>query len=566
MDQGMVSRIRQTPISRGARVALAAMLTAVMATAQAAPAAEVPGDNPYRLTPFHADFPVQLQYPNRYGLEYDRTRRQVLERLVANLQGNVRREAWQMAMEFFWRAPEDAVDPLVEGMDRWFGHPVADVVRNCVEAMGKMRDERLDAALRRALEHPNEQVRQAALAALGRSGARATVLELGRFFGRMDGRSRASWLQAVRDRLGEERVGILRDLMNADYPSVVRDQVLEVALTLPAAEMAEVLRGRWNEALGEFKAIIAVALHQVGDTSGTAWLKDALEGQDLARLQMALKHLGRVELGVLRTATLLHSTHLRADVRLEVAKCLRFRDGDDIADVYEVLASPDEALDTREIALRELTRRGRSSAVTALLEEATTATGTRLQVLLHLLAVSGDDRGVQLLVERFERAPETERRPFLQALAQNNSAAAATALLDIFRGPPRIVGRGVDAAYTTIGYLSTLLLNLRGHEAAILEAYRGLPKDDHVRRASLLTTLAGLAADRTDETLRATCLEEVRRVLFDREECPQLRVLALNLLTPRALTVEDALKLKRQRFDEQPGLRALFADFLNEYF
>lgn len=566
MVQGMVSRIRRVGALRSAFVALVALAPSAPTFAQAAAPAEGPAANPYRLAPFHHDFPVQLEYPNPYGLEYDRTRRQVLERLVANLQGNVRREAWQMAMEFFWRAPEDAVEPLVEGMDRWFGHPVADVVRNCVEAMGKMRDERLDAALRRALEHPNEQVRQAALAALGRSGARGTVLELGKFFGRMDGRSRAAWLQAVRERLDAERVGILRELMNADYPPVVRDQLLEVALTLPAAEMAEVLRGRWNEATGEFKAILAVVLHQVGDTSGTAWLKDALEGQDVMRLQMAIKHLGRVELGALRSATLMHSTHLRADVRLEVAKCLRFRDGDDIADVYEVLASPDEALDTREIALRELTRRGRTSAVTALLDETATATGTRLQVLLHLLAVSGDERGVQLLVERFEKAPENERRPFLQALAQNNSAAATVALLDIFRAPPRIVGRGVAAAYTTIGYLPTLLLNLRGHETAILDAYRALPKEDYVRRAALLTTVAGLAADRTDESLREVCVGEVRRVLFDREEGPQMRVLALNLLTPRALTVEDALQLKRQRFDEQPGLRSLFADFLNEYF
>src|SRR5436190_12176107 len=112
----------------------------------ATPVAPAPaGDaNPYRLAPFHADFPIPLEYPPRAGLEYDRTRNQILERLAANLQGNVRREAWLSAQEFFWHAPDDAVEPLVEAMDRAFGNPsIGDVVKNCVEAMGRMGNERL---------------------------------------------------------------------------------------------------------------------------------------------------------------------------------------------------------------------------------------------------------------------------------------------------------------------------------------------------------------------------------------------------------------------------------------
>ena len=49
--------------------------------------------NSYKLEPFHADFPIGLEYPPMLGREYDRTRRQILERLAANLQGNVRKEA-----------------------------------------------------------------------------------------------------------------------------------------------------------------------------------------------------------------------------------------------------------------------------------------------------------------------------------------------------------------------------------------------------------------------------------------------------------------------------------------
>ncbi len=523
--------------------------------------------NPYRLAPFHADFPIALEYPNSYGREYDRTRRQVVEQLVANLQGNVRREAWQMAMEFFWRAPDDAVEPLIEAMDRSFGQPaLQDVVRNCVEAMGKMSNERFDAALQRALEHKHSQVRQAAFTALGRSGTLQTLAKLERLFPQMDGRARGAWLTAVSARLGEQRVPVLKRLMMADFHSAVRDQVLEVTLKLPAAEAAEILRGRWGEALGEFKAIIAGVLHAAGDGAGTAWLQEALEGQDLPRLQMALKHVGRGDLGLLRADVLKHSTSLRSDVRLQLATTLQFIDGEDIADVYEVMTSPDEALEIKEIALRELTRRGRPAAVGLLLDEVATATGTRLQLLLHLLAASNDERAVPVLVERFHRAPAGEGRPFLQALAQNHSPAAAKALLELFKGPTVAVATGSQQVYTTTNYLPTLLLNARGAEAEVLATYAALPREDLTRRAFLLTTLAGIAGDRSDPVLQEQCFAPLRQALFDREEAPQLRVQALNLLTPRALTIEDALRLKNQRFEEQAGLRALFADFLIDYF
>ncbi|MCA8964467.1 MAG: HEAT repeat domain-containing protein [Planctomycetes bacterium] len=560
-----------TRIRLGSRAIAAALLSTAAGLAQqeAQPASLPAGGppNPYRLAPFHADFPIALEYPNQYGRDYDRTRRQVIEQLVANLQGNVRREAWQMAMEFFWRAPDDAVEPLIEAMDRSFGQPaLQDVVRNCVEAMGKMANERFDAALQRALEHKHAQVRQAAFAALGRSGTLQTLEKLERLFPQMDGRSRGAWLAGVSARLVDKRVAILKRLMMADFHSAVRDQVLEVTLKLPVNEAAEILRGRWDEAIGEFKAVIAGVLHAAGDGAGTAWLQEALEGQDLPRLQLALKHVGRGDLGVLRADVLKHSTNLRSDVRLQLATTLQFIEGDDVADVYEVMTSPDEALEIKEIALRELTRRGRPAAVGLLLDEVATATGTRLQLLLHLLAASNDERAVPVLVERFRRAPAGEGRPFLQALAQNHSAAAAKALLELFCGPTIAVASGAQQVYTTTNYLPTLLLNARGAEAQVLATFTALPHEDYLRRAHLMTTLSGIAGDRTDPALQAQCQAPLREVLFDREAAPQLRVLALNLLTPRALTVEDALRLKNQRFDEQPGMRALFADFLIDYF
>ncbi|MBM4063379.1 MAG: hypothetical protein FJ265_20110, partial [Planctomycetes bacterium] len=520
---------------------LAALLPAPAAPAQdPAPAAgQRPAANVYQLSPFHADFPVALEYPDRSGRDYDRTTRQALEQVVANLQGGARREAWQMATEFFWRAPDAAVEPLVEAMDRAFGNPaLADVVNNCVEAMGKMANERCDAALQRALTHKNTNVRQSALTALCRSGKVDTVRGLFRHFDQIPGHARAGWLAAARKRLGDEAVPMFRQLMLADLPGPVRDQALVETLKLPVAQAAEVLRGRWADAAGEFKPIIAGVLHAAGDGAGTAWLHEVLQGDDLSLLVPAVRHCAYGDPGELREDLLRLSSHPRPEVRLELARLLARYDGDDVCRVFELLAGPDETMEVRAIALRELTRRGQPQVVTAMIEELPAATGTRLQLLLHELAQSGDARAVPVFVERLGKAPEGQGRQFVQALARLRGDAAAQAMIALFLGPERTLDRSSSGErHTTTSYLPTLLLNLRGSEARIVATFRKLPREDWRRRASLLPTIAGIAGDREDRQIQELCTPVVRDVLFDRAELPQLRVLALNLLTRRFLTI-----------------------------
>jgi HEAT repeat protein len=491
----------------------------------------------------------------------------MLERLCANLQGNVRKEAWQMATEFFWRAPDDAVEPLVDTMDRAFPSPaLADVVRNCVEAMGRMANQRLEPALRRAAEHANAAVRQAAFQALATCASPSTLRTMHGWFELMDARSRAAWLEAVRSRLGADAVPILRGIMGGSAPIAVRDEVLKEALLMPPELGAEVLRPRWQEAVGEFKAIIAGVLHAAGDPAGTIWLQEALRGEDLGSMSFAIRHCIRGDLGPLRSDLLRASTHERAEIRQEVARALVRVDGDDVADVYEVLALPDEAWETRGIALRELTRRGRHKVVDVMLEELATASGTRLQLLLSQIAASGDPRCIPELVTRFRKAPAGEGRPFLQAIAQNGSTAACAALLELFRGPELLVARGATGIFTTWNYVPTLLLNVRGTETTVFDAFAALDKADWRHRALLLPTLTGIAVDRRDPLLQTRCAELLRRLLFDRDELPQLRVLALNLMTMRSLSVDDALRLKNSLHDEPGGMKTLLGDFLVDYF
>lgn len=541
-------------------------------------AQDVPGlpaaqPNPYKLAPFEPGFPVALEYPPMTGLEYSRTRRQALQQLSGYLQGNTTRDSWQYATEFFWRAPEDAVDPLVEAMDRAMGNPgLGDAVRNCVDAMGKTRNPEFDGALRRALQHKSDGVRQAAYVALAAAGTEETLKRLAADFVIMSGRAREAWLRAVRMRLPNERVALLRQMMLANFPTRVRDQVLKEAVQLPVAEAAEVLRPRWDTAIGQFKAIIAGVLHANGEGGGTAWLREAMAGEDLEEVNWAVRYCAFGEapdtaLGALREQLLTTSQHLRPEVRVAVAKQLCRIDGDDVSDVFEVMTALDEVWEVRALAARELTRRGRKQLVSVLLEELPTATGTRLQSIINQLSASGDPRAVPVLVERFTSAPEGQGRPFVQALAQNGSDAAADALFDLFAGPERVVVRGTERPLTTRSYLPTLFLNLRGSEDVIIRRFLALPKEEWELRARVMGTITGFAADRrSNEELVARCVEPVRAVLFDGDELPQLRVLALNLLARNWLKIEDAMALKRLSRSEQPGLRGLFADFLNTFY
>ena len=564
-----------SPLPAAVRSCFAATLLASFVVAAPAPQAQADAaasvqapPNPYRLAPFEAEFPVALEYPPQQGHEYVRTRRQILERLAANLQGNVRREAWLLATEFWRRAPEDGVEPLIAAMDRAFGKPGLDnVVKNCVEAMGAMGDGRLDGAVRRALQHPNPAVQQAAFQALAAVGGPASVRDLAGAFTRMDGRSRAAFVRAVRLRLPrDEAVGLLRDLVMSGLGIEVRDLALKEALQLPAADAAAVLGGRWDVAVGEYKAILAGVLHAAGDTRGTRWLLDSFAGEDMERLQAAVKHATFGPLGDLRDGLFALAQHPRSDIRFELARALTRIADPEVADVYELLIGPDETVDTRNLAMRELTRRGRTKALDALLAELSVASGTRLQQVLGQLSASGAAAVVQPLRARFEAAPDGESRPFLQALAQNESEAAAAALLAIYLGPEKLVGRGAQGVLTTRNYLPTLLLNLRGPERAVLAGFQALPKSEWRLRAPLLTTLAGIAADRSDGDLQQAMVEPLRRIVFDREELPQMRIAAVNMLARRWLTLDEVLRLRTSHRDEAPGLRAFFADFLNDLF
>lgn len=553
--------------------ALGAQEEAAPAPAPARPSMQNPAQ--YRFSTWHADYPVALDLPTpSLAPVYQRSRRQALERVAANLQGNTRREVWLLATDFFARAPEDAVEVLVGVMDRAFGQPMlVDVVRNAVDAMGRMERQEFDDALRRALEHPDASVRQAALCALGSSGKPETVrATASQFMSGMDGRSRIAWLRAARLRLPEECPKLFAQIMRAETPIAIRDLVLKEILLLPPAQGAVALEAIWEHAIGDFRVICAGVLHGAGRPSGTIHLDQCLRGEDAMLAAEAVKQLRGRDLGQLRDAVLRLSTHPRPEVRLAVAQTLAGVEGDDVTATFEVLSGTEELVETKSIALRELTLRGRPDAVTAVIEQAAAATGSRLQLLLRMLGASGDPRMVELFVKRFRESPPDEGRQFLVALALCRAPGSARALFDVYNGEVRAVSAkdSLGNQLDTRSYVPVILPNLRGQEQELLAMWKELDRKDYHRRALYLQALSGIGVERSSPSLAKQVADLLRSVLFDVEEIPQIRIQALNALTRPWLDLDDVRRLTRlQEAPNREGgdpIGPLVKDFLFEYF
>lgn len=580
----MILRIPAVSSRSHRRLAFAVLVTASFSLAQDDRAGVQPDpqseirrvEKPvYPFEVWHADYPVPLDLPlPNPAPVYQRSKRQALEKIVANLQGNTRREVWLMATEFFDRAPDDAVEVLTALMDRSLGQPLMiDVVRNAIEAMGRMGRPEFDEPLRRALEHSDASVQQAAFTALSTSGTLETLRwAAGQFLPGMDGRARAAWLRAVRVRLPAEVGKYYRALLETDVAPPVRELLVKEAVQLPPKEAAEVLRPMWDTANGDLKAQIAGVLHGAGDAAGTAWLHAALHSEDLVLVVRALDHLKGREPGPLRDRVLELSTHARPEIRLGVAKVLATIDGEDVTRVFEVCAGAEELIETKSIALRELARRGRPEAIDSLLDSLETATGSRQQLVLRMLGQTGHPRCVDVFRERFLKAPPEEGRAFLVGIALSRAPNAPRALFDLFLQDPRPVSKpdGGGNVLDTRNYVPILLPNLRGTEAQLLAFWPEIPKADYVRRASYLHALTGIAVEREDPALAAPVAALLRTVLFDVTELPQLRIQALNSLTRSWLDLDDVRKLTRlqdgSNQQESASMRATVKDFLFEYF
>src|SRR5690606_24699160 len=151
------------------------------------------------LEPWHADFPFAVELsPRMGGRWYDRSPRQALAQIVANLQGNCSRAAWEFACMFFERAPAAAVDLLAEAAEQSVTAPgLRPYLASIANALGRPGDEAAVPTLLRLLDHPDTAVASHAVTAMMTCGTPEVLAEVESRLHRVTVRAQCDWLRAV---------------------------------------------------------------------------------------------------------------------------------------------------------------------------------------------------------------------------------------------------------------------------------------------------------------------------------------------------------------------------------
>ena len=518
--------------------------------------------NVYRFDVWHEDFPGAPDSPHlsprQPGKWYDRNRRQATEAVVANLEGATA-ESWRMAKNFFALADDEAIDILVEELDRVMHVPSRkDHVENMVDALGIARNPRAAEVLVRAVEHPKMSVRSKAMAALVGSGT-AEAMRKSRFaFGQLELRGQESWLRAAHAHLpAAELVDIFQLVLTEERLGALRNVVIELTMKIEPSIALKVFEPIMDMQPGPLRGKIAGLRHATGDAGGAALLQEMLEGEAPQYRLMAIEGiaLGGVEPFV--DALLERTTDPSAEVRLAAISTLAEVEGDNVTDAIEVLAI-DEARAVRRAALSILRDRGRRGLIDARLEELRTATGTAVRILVDDLLAIRDPGLIPVLVERRKQAPDDERDYLFKSIAFTQLPESFQPMADEFLAGPATDGLRIQ----NIAYY---MRNCRGAELEMLDLFTGLPTDDYVRRGWMIITLSNVAADREESALSEKIYGAFRAVLADRDEIPQMRLLALEHLR-RDLRLDDAMRLKRACADEDPRMRKALTAALFHFF
>jgi hypothetical protein len=212
----------------------------------------------------------------------------------------------------------------------------------------------------------------------------------------------------------------------------------------------------------------------------------------------------------------------------------------------------------RHLILAVLVEHGRRGHLEELIKTVESGTGSKLSMAMNDLVAARDGAAVPSIDERMQKVPVDERRKYLQAIGHIGRPESLVPLRRIFLADEEFFPDSQR-------YAGLLIMNVRGAEDEVSELWESLPRDDYRRRAQLLGVLSSIAADREDPKFNATTFTRLRRILSDREEIPQMRLLALNLLQ-RDIRIDDAMTIKRLLEDEEPPMRRALNNYLFEFF
>lgn len=518
------------------------------------------------LSPWHADYPFEAPLSPRVpGRWYDRSSRQALAQVVANLQGNCTQSAWQFARGFFEQAPPAAVDLLETAADKhYLAQGLATYLENLADAMARMGDPALAPVLLRLADHPNEAVATRAVSALMSCGTPATLEEAEKKLGRLSLRASVDWLHAVARRAPQQAESIyLRYLGAPRLEKAVLQAILEETAKLPpgpAVKIAERLADP-RSTTPEYALAAASILHDAGDRRGTARLREFILGDNPALKALAIRAAAEKDLDLLLDDVLRLSVYEDAEVRLAVAQAIARLPGDNIDETLTTMGA-DVSSEVRRVTLRELAARGKRYHLDQLIERVKTGSGTNLSAALQDISASGDAQALAVIYERFKTTPVEEQRAYMQALAYSRVPSVFPYLSEIFLGEEQVL---TSSGQTTMSNAALLMANIEGALPMILELWAKVPKQDYRRRAHLLKAVGNVAGFDATAAMRQQATQLFASVWRDRSEPPQARLFALHHHR-RYLTIDDAMAIKDSLATEPEPMRWALNDFLFEFF
>ena len=561
-----------------ARSALAVVLVSAACTQQAAPPSVVAqnGDGveapkydhakALGLTPWHADFPFETTLSPRVpGRWYDRSKRQALSQIVANLQGNCTQSAWQFARLFFENAAPGAAEVLVDAAEANFTAPgLSAFLENLADAMGRTKDEFAAPTLLRLASHPNTAVATRAVAAMMTCGNPETLRLAEQKLAGINLRAQADWLRAVARKAPQDVEAVFsRYLAAPQYSPGSLLAILEECAKLPgeqAVRLVERLADARSSTVDTAMAAAAI-MHRAGDRRGTARLREFLRGDNPQLKATAVKALAGPGLELVLDDVLTLSIYEDPEVRLAVAEVLSTASGDPVDETLTTLGA-DVATPVRQVALRALVSRGKRYHLDQLIARVRSGSGTNLSTALHDISASGDPQALGVIYERYKTVPTDEKRSYMQALAYSRAPAVFAFLAEIFLGKEEVIG---SSGITTISSAALLMANIEGALPRVVELFGKVKPDDYRRRAQLLRSAANFAGFLEDTALRQPAIELFGTVWSNRSEAPQLRLYALTQHR-RYLTLDDAMQLKANLEGESEPMRWALSDFLFEFF
>ena len=525
-------------------------------------------ENPLHFEVWHADFPYPVHISPGTVIEpYRFSAPEAVERIVDKLMGNCTPPGWNMAMQWFNRAPESAIPMLIEAMDRAMqSKERSDLVQNITQAMGQMgryRRPELAEALLRALRHPKKSVRDSAMGGLIGAGTAETVRKARVFVEGLQPRGQGHWLRAVRRHLPDTEVeAIYTELLGSPGMMSAFNVLVEESTKLPLPIAARVLGSVWESAPPSLRLTIAGTMHAAGDLRGTRMLSELLRSGTPDTQALAVLAAARGKLDYLRDDILKLSLVESVRVRHSVALTIGTWPGENIDNILETMAA-DPAPDVRQTALNMLRGRGQRASLDELISRVRTASGSKLVQALGDLSAAGDGQAAVPMVERMRTAPHEEWRKYLQALGLSRTVEAFTELEKIFLEPE--VPIDATENRTSLTYIAEILSNIDLARVQILDLYSRLPREDYRRRACLLDTLNGLGSVTKDEAFAQSVTDLFRSIIQDSDDIPQMRLLALQFLR-RDLRIDDMKAILKLYRSENGPIRKALSDFLWEFF